>query len=167
MGGMVTGVRVGISKKGSQYGIVHFEDFNGDGEIPFFGNSWIQWQNYLKEGTAVKVSAVVEPRRYDPDKLDISVKRVEMLSEETAMNISELELNVNVDNLEEIETEELLALIDANPGKTSVIISFTKPGKYNNIRVKSLNKKVNIDRQLMEFLKRSTAFKSYNLVQGD
>lgn len=167
LAGMVTGVRTGFSKKGNPYGIVKIEDFNGDGEIALFGNKWAQWQNFFKEGCAVMVHAQVEPRRYNPELLDLVVTRVEFLAEIKTSGISEIVVAVNVENLDEMEVDEFLTLIENNPGKTNIQLSFTEPGIFRNVRVKSIAKKVNIDRHLVDFLKQSKAFRNYELVSAD
>lgn len=117
LAGMVTGVRTGFSKKGNPYGIVKIEDFNGDGEIALFGNKWAQWQNFFKEGCAIMVHAQVEPRRYNPELLDMVVTRVEFLAEIKTSGISEIVVAVNVENLDEMEVDEFLTLIENNPGR--------------------------------------------------
>lgn len=167
LAGMVTGVRTGFSKKGNPYGIVKIEDFNGDGEIALFGNKWAQWQNFFKEGCAIMLHAQVEPRRYNPELLDVVVTNVEFLAEIKTSGISQLAVAVNVENLEEMEVAEFLTLVENNPGNTSIQLSFTEPGKFRNIRVKSVAKKVNIDRHLVDFLKQSKAFNNYELVSAD
>lgn len=113
------------------------------------------------------VHAQVEPRRYNPELLDLVVTRVEFLAEIKTSGISEIVVAVNVENLDEMEVDEFLTLIENNPGKTNIQLSFTEPGKFRNVRVKSIAKKVNIDRHLVDFLKQSKAFRNYELVSAD
>jgi DNA polymerase III subunit alpha len=164
LGGMVTAVRTGLTKKGSPYGIVHFEDFDGDGEIPFFGSSWPQWQNFLQLGYAVLLHATVEPRRFVQNSYDLRVNKVEYLSDVKAKGIAELEIHVNVNMLNAMEIGELCALVEGNPGNTSVMVSFSDSDKYRNIMVRSRKRKVKIERPLIEFMKHSQAFSKFKLV---
>lgn len=165
LAGIVTGVREGLTKRGKPYGIVQFEDFNGSGEIPFFGRSWAQWQNYLKEDFSVLIHAHIERRRFG-DGFDLVVTNIEYLADVKTSGIAELDIRVNVPDLDKMEVDEFLSLVEQNPGKTSIVMSFSDTDKYRNIRVRSLSKKVDVSKPLFEFLKRSTAFRNYRLVEA-
>lgn len=165
LAGIVTGVREGLTKRGKPYGIVQFEDFNGSGEIPFFGRSWAQWQNYLKEDFSVLIHAHIERRRYG-EGFDLVVTNIEYLADVKTSGIAELDIRVNVPDLEKMEVDEFLSLVEQNPGKTSIVMSFSDTDKYRNIRVRSLSKKVDVSKPLFEFLKRSIAFRNYRLVEA-
>ena len=164
LGGMVTDVRGGISRKGNPYGIVRFEDFEGEGEIPFWGSAWAQWQNYLKVGYAVMIKVSVEPGRFDASRPQTVVKSVEYLSDIKSTGIEEVVIDINVDELEELEVEDFLALVDENPGKTALSLTFSKAGKFANVRTMSMSKHLEVNRQLMEFLGHSKAFNRYKFV---
>ena len=164
LGGMVTDVRGGISRKGNPYGIVRFEDFEGEGEIPFWGAAWAQWQNYLKVGYAVMIKVSVEPGRFDASRPQTVVKSVEYLSDIKSTGIEEVVIDINVDELEELEVEDFLALVDENPGKTALSLTFSKAGKFANVRTMSMSKHLEVNRQLMEFLGHSKAFSRYKFV---
>ena len=164
LGGMVTDVRGGISRKGNPYGIVRFEDFEGEGEIPFWGAAWAQWQNYLKVGYAVMIKVSVEPGRFDASRPQTVVKSVEYLSDIKSTGIEEVVIDINVDELEELEVEDFLALVDENPGKTALSLTFSKAGKFANVRTMSMSKHLEVNRQLMEFLGHSKAFNRYKFV---
>ena len=66
-----------------------FEDFEGEGEIPFWGAAWAQWQNYLKVGYAVMIKVSVEPGRFDASRPQTVVKSVEYLSDIKSTGIEE------------------------------------------------------------------------------
>ena len=167
LGGMVTGVRVGMTKKGNPYGIVQFEDFEGTGEIAFFGKNWAQWQNYLKEGYPVLIHAAVEPRRFNPNMFDVNVRNIEYLADAKTSGIAEIQISSLATTLDIMETRELIALVDQNPGNTRISFSFSAPGRFRNIKVRAMNRKVNISRPFIDFLKQSSAFKTYTLITKD
>ena len=167
LGGMVTGVRVGMTKKGNPYGIVQFEDFEGTGEIALFGKNWAQWQNYLKEGYPVLIHAAVEPRRFNPNMFDVNVRNIEYLADVKTSGIAEIQISSLATTLDIMETKELIALVDQNPGNTRITFSFSAPGRFRNIKVRAINRKVNINRPFIDFLKQSSAFKNYTLIQKD
>ena len=167
LGGMVTGVRVGMTKKGNPYGIVQFEDFEGTGEIAFFGKNWAQWQNYLKEGYPVLIHAAVEPRRFNPNMFDVNVRNIEYLADVKTSGIAEIQISSLATTLDIMETRELIALVDQNPGNTRISFSFSAPGRFRNIKVRAMKKKVNINRPFIDFLKQSSAFSNYTLIAKD
>ncbi len=55
MGGIVTGFREGMTKMGKPYGILKLEDFTGSGEIPLFGNDYIEFSKYCKDGLVLLI----------------------------------------------------------------------------------------------------------------
>ncbi len=50
IGGMVTGNREGMTRNGKPYMILRIEDFTGSGEIPLFGDNYINFGKYGRPG---------------------------------------------------------------------------------------------------------------------
>ena len=49
LGGIVTGVRTRFDKNGNPCGFVTIEDYEGSGEMPFFGEDWGKWSGMLQD----------------------------------------------------------------------------------------------------------------------
>ncbi|MBQ2011721.1 MAG: DNA polymerase III subunit alpha, partial [Bacteroidaceae bacterium] len=79
-GGIVTGVRQGMSKRGSAFGIVTMEDYSGSHEIALFGNDWVQWSSFMVEGNLLYITARCQARQYDSSRLELKIGRIDFLS---------------------------------------------------------------------------------------
>ena len=61
-GGIVTGIRNGISKKGSPYAIATIEDKDGKGEIALFGEDYGQYASFFTPNAYVVVMMTIEDK---------------------------------------------------------------------------------------------------------
>jgi len=62
IGGIVTNIRNGISKKGSPYAIATIEDKEGKGEIALFGDDYGQYSSFFAQNAYVVVMMTVEDK---------------------------------------------------------------------------------------------------------
>lgn len=62
IGGIVTNIRNGISKKGSPYAIATIEDKKGKGEIALFGDDYGQYSSFFAQNAYVVVMMTVEDK---------------------------------------------------------------------------------------------------------
>ena len=101
LGGIVTGFREGMTKNGKPYGILKIEDFTGSGEIPLFGQDYIEYSKYGKIGMYLLITARVEPSRWDPNKLDFKIGTVNLLQDEKDKLIEKISITVPIHDLDE------------------------------------------------------------------
>ena len=81
-GGVVTDYRKGIGKRGGQYGFLKIEDYSGAEEIPLFGQDFIDYGKFGENnGTFVWVRARCVPSKYSPDRIDLKILEMRLLSE--------------------------------------------------------------------------------------
>ena len=158
LGGIVTSIREGMGKSGKPYGIVRFEDFESSGEIPFWGNNWARWSNFLKKGYTVFITASVQPRRYNENMFDINIKNIEFLADVKTKDIENFTINAFIDRLDDVAVNDLIALIDRNKGNTNLYLNFIDLKTRMKVKVRSRAKRINVERSLLEFLKKSDAF---------
>ena len=123
LGGIVTGFREGITKTGKPYGILAIEDFTGGGEIPLFGNDYIDYGKYGRLGMYLYIKASVEPRSKYIEKLDFKIKKITLLQDEKDKLIQKLSISLPINELNDTFLEEMKTLLKASPG--SATLSFT------------------------------------------
>ncbi len=81
-GGVVTGFRTGIGKRGNQYGFLKIEDYSGADDIPLFGQAFIDYGNFgNKNGNFVWVRARCEQSRFNPEKIDLNILDMKLLED--------------------------------------------------------------------------------------
>ncbi|MBQ0049440.1 MAG: DNA polymerase III subunit alpha [Bacteroidales bacterium] len=81
LGGIVTNLRTGMTKKGNQFGIATIEDYSGSGEIALFGNEWVNWSKYMVVGYSLYITARVQPKQYRPEELELHITQISLLND--------------------------------------------------------------------------------------
>lgn len=147
--GLVTKVRQGISKRNEPYAIIQIEDTSGTGEIPLFGQHYVNFGNFAQEGLAILVKMSVAPSKYDPKRLYRTVQSIQLLSDITEEAFRSIQLTIDLSQGEDAtpagsyedgadgEEEEILDrpntlegaielgnAIKEHPGKTELEITF-------------------------------------------
>lgn len=153
MGGIVTNFREGMTKTGKPYGIVKIEDFTGSAEIALFGNDYIEYSKYCKNGMYLLITARVEPRRWKEDELDLRIGSIRLLQDEKDKMIEKISITVPIHDLDEPTINELSVLIKNNPGH-SLLYFKVVDGEHNiSLNLFSQNIRLTVSRDLVDFLK--------------
>ena len=153
MGGIVTNVREGFGKTGKPYGIVRLEDYSGSAELPFFGNDWIEWRNYLVVGMFLFIRAKCQPRQWKPGELDIKVNSIELLADVKEEKIEKLTILVPLSSLNEELVLELSSLIKEHPGKAELYFKIKDGDGQMGVDMMSRSLKISVQKELIAFLK--------------
>ncbi|WP_165154327.1 DNA polymerase III subunit alpha [Parabacteroides sp. ZJ-118] len=152
LGGIVTGFREGMTKNGKPYGILKIEDFTGGGEIPLFGQDYIEYNKYGKIGMYLLIAARVEPSRWNSNKPDFKIGSISLLQDEKDKLIEKISITVPIHDLDEPTINELSALIKNNPGH-SLLYFRVVDGEHNiSLNLFSHNIRLNVTRELVDFL---------------
>ena len=120
LGGIVTAVRQKFTKKGEPCGFVTVEDFDGSGEIPFFGRDWGQWGGMFTEGASVYVTAKLQPRFMNSSQMELKVQNVEYLQTIKEKAIDRITIEMVTDLLDEKIVTDLTEIINESPGTTKL-----------------------------------------------
>ena len=159
-GGMVTGVRNGQTKKGSPFGVVRMEDFEGGGEFALFGKDWLEVQNMFREGLALFVTARMVPRSFggrpalsptgDPI-YDLRIGDVQLMSEVKDKLIERINICVPLESLTVSAVEDLTEILHECPGDTE--LSF-RVHAANNMSANLISRRtrISVQRRLMDYL---------------
>ena len=121
-GGIVAGVRRGVSKRGSAYGIVSIEDFSGVGELPLFGKDWSEWQGYMIEGNCLYVKGRVQAHPYIPGRLDLNIGEINFLDDAAKEVVESLTIVIPEQSITEDIVAGLSGYMAKNPGNAQLII---------------------------------------------
>ena len=158
-GGIINAIaKEGQTKKGNPYGIVLLEDYSGTMELALFGEDWARWKGYLTAGNTVYISARIEPHRFRPDEYDLKIGKIEFLSDVKDKNIEKITINILLEKLTEDVLEELIALVEANPGDTALHVH-VKDNEFNStIPLASRSFTINVTKTVLDFLGKHEAF---------
>ena len=152
LGGIITGVRRGITKTNKNFGIVTIEDFSGAGELALFGEEWGQVSGMLAEGYSVYIEASCSVRFPGSKFMEMKVTRVRFLQSVKEKNLERITIHVNPLTLSKTTVEDLATLMDDNPGETQVYVSFHRPDNKGEILMHSSGKSVNLVHQIIQLI---------------
>ena len=153
MGGIVTGLRRGISKNGNPYGIAKIEDYSGSYEIPFWGNDWVTYQGDLGEGTFLFIKARCQPRQWKKDELELKITSIELLPDVKDELVEKITISIPLSALDSTLIMELSALIKSKPGTTELyfkIIDETMNHQYLSFLARPI--KLSVGKDLINYL---------------
>jgi len=157
MGGIVTGVRRSQSRDGRPYGIVKIEDYNGPGEIAFFGESWAKWAGYMSEGNFLFITAKVEARRWDENSFSLRVENVEFLASVKNTKIEKITITANLDEMSDTLVYDLVTLFENNTGNTPLQFKIIDRESNCTLMLESRRYKIDVNKDVAFFLENSNA----------
>lgn len=158
-GGMITNVRNGTTRNGKPYAIVKLEDYSGYGELAFFGNDFITWNNYLINNLFVYIKAVCQPRQWNKDEFEIHINSIQLLPEVKESLIQKLTILLPLSKLTREMVVGLQEVTAESPGNVDLYFRIYDEEKASqNLEMKSKNKKIGIGKKIMRYLKEHEEF---------
>ncbi|MDR0937845.1 MAG: DNA polymerase III subunit alpha [Mediterranea sp.] len=156
MGGIVTNVRRGTSKKGNPYGIVKIEDYSGSAEIPFWGTDWTNnnWQGYFIEGTFLFIKARCQPRKYQPDVLELKISSIELLPDVKEQLIQKITIFIPLSRLSSALVNDIAAITKEDPGQAELCFKITddSDSARQSLDLVSRTLKVAVGAKLLDYI---------------
>ncbi len=156
LGGIVTGVRQGYTKKGNPYGIVTIEDYSGSGEIALFAEDWTAWRNFMEVGNTLYITGTVQPKRYNQEQFELKIAQIKLLPKVKDDLIEGLSITLHVDRLNDAIVQTLNELVDNNPGTASLTFHLIDNEDRTQLTMKSA-KRVSVSRPLVDFIEMQEA----------
>ena len=151
VGGIVTGLREGFTKRGTPFGIVTIEDYGGAGEIAFF-DDWAQWRGMFMEGSSLFIKIKYEKKYPTSTYINSKVQSVEYLADVRDKLIRKLTLVINVDDFTELDATELVDEIEESKGDVELDIQCHSVKLMRPVNLVSRTRRVGISKTLMDFL---------------
>ena len=156
-GGIITGLREGYSKNGNPYGIAKIEDYSSAYEIPLFGQDWIDWGRYMREGCFLYIHAKVQPKQWRPNELEVKVNKIELLPDVKDKLIEKITITTTLDELDESMMSELLPLLTQNKGNVELHFSIKDIETQMQTNLMSKKIKISVGKELVNYLKNNPA----------
>ncbi|MDR1330870.1 MAG: DNA polymerase III subunit alpha [Tannerella sp.] len=154
-GGIVTDVREGVGKTGRPYMIIKIEDFTGSGEIPLFGNNYIEYSKYGKLGMYLLINATVQARQWQDAKLELQIKSIRLLQDVKDSLISRISISMPIHNMDKQTINELSVLVKRNPGRTQLYFKVMDSESNVVLNLFSRSCQLNVTQSLIDFINES------------
>ena len=162
LGGIVTSMQQKYTKSGKPCGFVNIEDYNGTGQLAFFGEDWGKWNGMLIVGSSVYITAKCVPRFRDSNLYDLKVQNIEYLPTVKERSIDRFTINITTDDLDSLVVEELNQIIREHPGKTKLFFQLHDRKGNNHVLLKSRTHEIDVRQDLIKFIE-SHDFLDYNI----
>ena len=153
LGGIVTAVKEGMTKKGSPYGRVKMEDFSGAAEFVFFGDDWVGKKNYFAEGMFLYLVGKCQPRKWQPDEWEVKINGVKLLSDVKDDDIQKITISVPLSFITNEFVLEFSELIRNNPGKVDLSFVICDDDGQNRVSMQSRTMKVSLKKDIVIYIK--------------
>ena len=152
-GGIVTKVREGYGKTGNPFGIVRIEDFSGSEELPFFGNDWVEWRNFLVPGMFLFLRMKCQPKKWKQDEYEYKVTSIELLSDVKEKAVEKLTIMASLSALDEQLIQDLSSLVKSHPGNSDLYFKVKDIDGQMAVDFMSHSLKVSVQKDLISYLK--------------
>ena len=153
LGGIVTGVREGFTKKGSPYGIAKVEDYSGVAEFAFFGNDWVEKKMYFGEGMFLFMRGKCQPRQWRQDEWEVKINSIELLPEVRDKVIEKITIMAPLMAVDDELIEDLSSLVKKNPGNTALNFMIQDEDGQMHVSFESRSMKISVQKDLINYLK--------------
>ncbi len=153
LGGIVTGVKERVMKNGLTCGFVTIEDFEGSGEMPFFGEEWGRWKGMFAVGNIVYVNAKCY-KRYNTSKyIDFNASNIRfMQTVKEQLKIDKITIMADKEDINDTIVSDLSTMIDGNPGDTQVFFQLKDTLHNQIVTLRSKDKYVKLSDEFVTFL---------------
>ncbi len=151
-GGMITGIRQGLTKKGNKYAIMTVEDYSGSFDFAFFGKDYIKFNNYFENNLFIILKGRVQPRRYKPETLEVKINNIDLLSDVIENQVRNLTLQIPLSSITNEMVTELTEITTKNKGKITLRFNiFDDENELQNIKLLSRSYLINISDDFIKF----------------
>lgn len=151
-GGIVTTVRSKFTKNGKPCGFVTLEDFEGSGELAFFGEDWGRWKGMLTEGCSVYVSAKCQQRFRDSNFYDLRIQNIEYMQTVKDTRVEKLTIMVDSDAIDDTMVTDIGTLVQDVPGKVQLFFQVTDKESRTVLMLRSKDYSIGISPKLIRYL---------------
>ena len=157
LGGIVTGLREGYTKKGNPFGIAKIEDYSGATELPLFGQDWIDWGRYMQQGCFLFIHAKVQPKQWRQDELEVKINKIELLPDVKDKLIEKITISTTLDALDETMLTEMTSLVNGHPGNAELHFHIKDIESQMQANLISKTIKITVGKELIQYLKNNPA----------
>lgn len=158
IGGLITKIRIGQTKRGKDFAIVRLDDYKSNFEFAFFGGDFHKHSQYLRQDLAVYMRVKVQFREYPKDSKELECKVIEMrpLSDLRRDRLHELEIKVNVSEINESFMDIMRESLAANkPGWMTLRMKLLDELNKREVSMVSRDLKIDLDEDLLHKLRSS------------
>ncbi|RLD63682.1 MAG: DNA polymerase III subunit alpha, partial [Bacteroidetes bacterium] len=151
--GIVTGVRHATAKNGKPYGSITIADYTDSYTIMMFSKDYLNFKQYFTVGYSLNIRGSVQKRKWGDEELEFKIKSIDMLANLKENMLKSISLKIKISDLSEKIISEIFELAEKNKGNVLLNFLIYDPTDKTWIQMFSRNKKINLNNEILQYLK--------------
>ena len=161
-GGIVTDVKQRFSSRTNKpFGIITIEDYTGTGEFTLFGEEWTRFSGMFANEYTIYVTASCVERFKDSGKFSLKIQNVQFLNDVKEHNLERITLQMDSDKLDEALVNDILTVVDDNPGNVQLYFSIKNPESKQRLVLHASRKGLNLNKKVIAFVESQADLEYY------
>lgn len=144
--GIVTSVNHRVSQKGSLFGFVSIEDYEGTAfEFGMFGDNYLKHRHLLEMDTVIYVKGKYQQSWRDPSQFELRINEIQLLDEVGSEKIKGIAINLPIQQLTPQLIDQLEQICDKYKGEQQFSVNLLDVTNKIILQLDSNNKRINAD----------------------
>lgn len=152
IGGIVTGTKSKFTKNGKPCGFVTIEDFEGSGELAFFGEEWGRWKGMLVEGSTVFITAKCVQKYRDSNYYDLKIADIQYLQTIKDQRIEKFTITMDSTSIDETVVNDISTMLRNSPGSTQLYFQINDVTSNSYVLLRSKMGPISLKHKFMAYI---------------
>ena len=152
IGGIVTGTKSKFTKNGKPCGFVTIEDFEGSGELAFFGEEWGRWKGMLVEGSTVFITAKCVQKYRDSNYYDLKIADIQYLQTVKDQRIEKFTITMDSTSIDETVVNDISTMLRNSPGSTQLYFQINDVTSNSYVLLRSKMGPISLKHKFMTYI---------------
>ena len=152
IGGIVTGTKSKFTKNGKPCGFVTIEDFDGPGELAFFGEEWGRWKGMLVEGSTVFITAKCVQKYRDSNYYDLKIADIQYLQTVKDQRIEKFTITMDSTSIDETVVNDISTMLRNSPGSTQLYFQINDVTSNSYVLLRSKMGPISLKHKFMTYI---------------
>lgn len=152
IGGIVTGTKSKFTKNGKPCGFVTIEDFDGPGELAFFGEEWGRWKGMLVEGSTVFITAKCVQKYRDSNYYDLKIADIQYLQTIKDQRIEKFTITMDSTSIDETVVNDISTMLRNSPGSTQLYFQINDVTSNSYVLLRSKMGPISLKHKFMTYI---------------
>lgn len=161
IGGIVTGTKSKFTKNGKPCGFVSIEDFEGSGELAFFGEEWGRWKGMLVEGSTVFITAKCVQKYRDSNYYDLKIADIQYLQTIKDQRIEKFTITMDSTSIDETVVNDISTMLRNSPGSTQLYFQINDVTSNSYVLLRSKMGPISLKHKFMAYIEANPEMSYY------
>lgn len=161
IGGIVTGTKSKFTKNGKPCGFVTIEDFEGSGELAFFGEEWGRWKGMLVEGSTVFITAKCVQKYRDSNYYDLKIADIQYLQTIKDQRIEKFTITMDSTSIDETVVDDISTMLRNSPGSTQLYFQINDVTSNSYVLLRSKMGPISLKHKFMAYIEANPEMSYY------